>query len=334
MIKIITVDNVNSALSEGLWWLKTAGVEEDSRNGKVLVAPGPVITEYSRPFERVLFSPERDANPFFHLMEALWMLYGSDEVDWPAYFAKRMFDYADEGVLHGAYGYRWRYALGPDQLWLIARELAENPNSRRAVLQMWSVSLDLRKEYKDLPCNTHAYFDLRGGVLNMTVCCRSNDALWGAYGANAVHFSVLQEYLAAWLKKPIGVYRQFSNNFHIYTDVLPLEQFTSLANSAIEYNRYRYYREQDKFTLPLVSVSIDEWNEDLVRFMTDPAGDTLYNDDFFNFVAAPMYTAWERWLARDKESAVAAAEAILAKDWRIACVSWLERRKWHAGKTA
>src|SRR5437667_129280 len=134
----IKVTNVNQCLSECLQWLLAAGVEENSRNGPVLVSPEPVMVTYTRPQERVLFSPLRDANPFFHLMEALWMLAGRNDVEWPAYFASNMRNYSDDGkIFHGAYGYRWRKAMSFDQLALIARELKANSESRRCVLQMW-----------------------------------------------------------------------------------------------------------------------------------------------------------------------------------------------------
>jgi thymidylate synthase len=55
-------------------------------------------------------------------------------------------------------------------------------------------------------------------VLDLTVLCRSNDVVWGAYGANAVHFSVLQEYLAGRIGVDVGVMYQFSNNYHGYVD--------------------------------------------------------------------------------------------------------------------
>ena len=54
----------------------------------------------------------------------------------------------------------------------------------------------------------------------MTVCCRSNDIIWGTYGTNAVHFSMLQEYLAARLNAQLGVYRHISDSFHAYSSVL------------------------------------------------------------------------------------------------------------------
>ena len=66
--------------SEGLYLacdaLRVVGKRKDSRNGPVLEFPEPVLICYNRPVERVLFYPSRDANPFFHLMEGLWMLVG------------------------------------------------------------------------------------------------------------------------------------------------------------------------------------------------------------------------------------------------------------------
>ena len=63
----LTATNVNQAVNEGFHYLAVAGVEENSRNGKVIVAPEPVLTTYTHPTERVLFSPLRDANPFLHV---------------------------------------------------------------------------------------------------------------------------------------------------------------------------------------------------------------------------------------------------------------------------
>src|ERR1035437_1373505 len=103
MTTIIKVRNVEEALGEGFQWLKVAGLNETSRNGPVRVAPGPVLTEYSHPQERVVFNPVRDANPVFHLLESLWMLAGSDSVGFLLPYNARMAEYADsDGFLHGA----------------------------------------------------------------------------------------------------------------------------------------------------------------------------------------------------------------------------------------
>lgn len=56
--------NVNDIFPLGLFHLKNSGVERSSRNGPTLEIMSPVAVQYDRPDERVLFSPERDANPF------------------------------------------------------------------------------------------------------------------------------------------------------------------------------------------------------------------------------------------------------------------------------
>ena len=88
-MKVINARNVNDALAAGLRYLWAEGIPETSRNGPVLVAPTPVTTVYSHPTERVLLSPTRDANPFFHLMESLWMLAGKNDIALPVQFNKR-----------------------------------------------------------------------------------------------------------------------------------------------------------------------------------------------------------------------------------------------------
>ena len=48
----------------------------------------------------------------------------------------------------------------------------------------------------------------------------------------------------------------------------------------------------------------------------------------FPTVAYPMITAWEAYRnIKDLEYAINTAATIEAKDWQIACVEWLKRRK-------
>ncbi|HAH51913.1 MAG TPA: hypothetical protein DCL80_11935, partial [Balneola sp.] len=120
--------------------------------------------------------------PFFHLFEALWMLAGRDDLAYVQQFNKRIEDFSDDGVtLNGAYGYRWREYWKKDQLDLLIEHLTNHPDSRRAVLQMWSTD-DLQKivkdpTCKDVPCNTQIYFKIKKNRLQMTVTCRSNDII-------------------------------------------------------------------------------------------------------------------------------------------------------------
>ena len=145
------------------------------------------------------------------------MLQGRKDLAPLAHFVKSMEDFSDDGeTLWGAYGQRWRTYFHKDQLDSIIKILKTDPDDRRCVLQMWDANKDLGREGKDLPCNTNIYFKIRDEALQMTVCCRSNDMLWGTYGANAVHMSMLQEYMAEAIGVEIGTYYQISDSFHVY----------------------------------------------------------------------------------------------------------------------
>lgn len=324
----IKVAGVNQALEEGLWWLHLTGVREASRNGAVLVSPVPVVTTYTHPEQRVLLFAQRDANPFFHLFEALWMLDGRDDVAFPATFAKQIREYSDDGtVLNGAYGYRWRTWFNHDQLDWIVAELIKDRHTRRCVLGMWDAEFDpeaVRAGSKDVPCNTHAYFDTHGGALNMTVCCRSNDMLWGAYGANAVHFSILLEYMAAHAGLPMGVYRQVSNNFHAYTDS-PLMQTLYAHGRPCAFPHRQY-----PGTHPLFSMVHPNWDIDLDNFFdawdAGALAEHRFMDPFWSGVAQPMALAHAAYKAGDSALALLCLTKCAAPDWRLAATEWIRRR--------
>ena len=104
------------------------------------------------------------------------MLAGRKDLEYVSNLLPRMKDFSDDGeTLQGAYGYRWRHQFHIDQIELVVQELENNPESRRAVIQMWSAN-DLGRVSKDLPCNTQLYVNVRQDYVDMTVCCRSNDA--------------------------------------------------------------------------------------------------------------------------------------------------------------
>ena len=330
---MIVATNLNTALLEALWWLKVSGVDEPRRNGPDLVAPDPVITEYMTPTQRVMISRRREANPFFHLFESLWMLGGRNDVNFVKRYAANIATYSDDAVtFHSAYGHRWREHFGFDQIQLIVDELKRDPNSRRAVLSMWDARCDLNMkmgEMKDLPCNTAAYFDLRSGSLNMTVVNRSNDAIWGCYGANAVHFSVLLEYLANELGKPVGVYRQFSNNFHIYVDREDTKRLMYKRDSMYEVR----YTADDRYVMlddpasPLQDSQTDEWHVDLVTFLNRPlSGVEDYATTAFREIICPLAHAHEHYRAGNATAAIESVGDCLAQDWRLAALEWLSSR--------
>ncbi len=312
---VIEARNVNDAYSKGFDFFRNAHFPIfTSRGGAVMEAPYPVTTEYEFPQERVLFSAKRDANPFFHLFEALWMLVGRRDVEFLRQFSEQAANLI-EG--QSSYGYRWRSHFGVDQLYKLIRLLREDPTTRRAVIAMWDPATDLGSNLKDIPCNDTIQFSLRrNGYLDMQVFCRSNDMIWGAYGANAVHMSMLQEYVASMLGARMGYYWQISCNFHAYVDV-----FNAKTSMVPEIDPYRV---EMICPQPLVNDPLT-FDDDLNSFLINKE-DSSGRNHFISHTAEPMWTAWRSWKAGYKKEALEVIDSVLATDWHLACRRWFERR--------
>jgi thymidylate synthase len=287
-----------------------------------------------RPTERVIFWPKRDANPFFHLYESLWMLAGRNDLKPLQRYVKDFDKFSDDGeTLAGAYGYRWRIVFDPlDQLVEIAKILRANHDDRRCVLQFWDANYDLGSSSKDVPCNVSATVQVNvNGALELTVFCRSNYIVLGAYGANAVHLSFLQEYLAHSIGVPVGPYRQVSVNWHAYLSTV--SKFEDLGPS---YNPYA-----DGSVRPLPLKSFDHTGEEFQRYFDRElkillalvdSGFTTYRDRLvvdpvFNMFSEILraHHVWKTWSQKSE------ALSILASlpqnvDWVRAATEWLLRR--------
>lgn len=205
------------------------GIQMPSRVGPVRRSQGPVnfVTDDSTV---PIFSacPVRDANPFFHLREAYWILDGEGDVSILERFNARYREYAQpQGHVWGAYGHRLRKEFGFDQIERALELLSFDRYSRQAVLQMWTSDMDLcvkKFEIKDRPCNTQIYLGVvpREGVdqLDLMVTQRSGDLFWGTLGANHVCFRVMHHYLADRLGVKVGRYDHTVFNLHVYESVL------------------------------------------------------------------------------------------------------------------
>ena len=320
-MQIISARNVSEALILGLQAVNEEGLLRDSRNGPVKVFEYPVTTVYEKPDERVVFYPDRDANPYFHFMEGLWMIAGRNDVEWISRFNASIANYSDDGVtFHGAYGYRWRKHFGFDQIDIIAEQLRANPDDRRIVLQMWDPKVDLARGGKDFPCNTAIKFRIVDGRLDMTVENRSNDMIWGAYGANAVHFSMLQEYMAAKIGVSLGHYWQVSTNFHSYMDTLKKHSALLLEKPSSPY----HIGEVEPF--PMVQ-DINAWDRELEMFMQEGDNAIGYTEPFFKRVVIPILQSHRAFKAKDYGRAASiVTENCIAKDWSLAIAEYATRR--------
>jgi thymidylate synthase len=309
--------DINQAYPDMQKVVKLCGELEDTRNGMATVLPGPVIVTHYAPWRRVLFDPRRDCNPFFHYMESIWMLAGSENVDFPAHFAKNIKEYSDDGItLHGAYGYRWRHAFERDQLEAIQHTLATDPTSRRLVVSMWDPHLDLERNAKDLPCNTQLYFRVVHQKLTMTVLNRSNDLVWGMLGANIVHMSILQEYMANNAGLDVGPMYQFSNNLHVYNG------WGEESKISLDVDHW-YIRQptMQKWAFSDRNLDIAEAQHFVENMDEEPFESRIMRDNVL-----PMYRAHTAYKEKDMDLAVHHARKIYDADWRRACIHWLERR--------
>jgi len=395
-------------------------LKEPSRQGGVLRVDGPVTITYSHPRERVLFNAARDANPFFHLYHALWLLAGRNDVAAPAYYVKKFMDFSDDGkTVNGSYGHRWRCGLhhpgvcttvldkpqefdpdwkAVDQLDILVNHLRADPNSRRAVLQMWNVEDDLLKigmpcnrcpespagtcphckngmkmQSKDICCNLSVLFSIREEyrevrppesknpamilgtapvkLLDITVYNRSNDLVWGLLGEDYVTFTVLQEYMAARLGVEVGRYHHVSNNLHVYDwnwkpeqwlaidDANPIDRYGDSFNTTTSDNKL-FVTKRPQVLFPLIKdPAVFEKEVPLFVDMHKderPADPSAFPDGisepFLKDVAHPMLMAFHAHKHNRKHSLVSdvaldCASHIKADDWRIACISWLQRRR-------
>lgn len=321
----IHADNVNDAYFRLTAMLRreddsTEMHRRPSRYGDVIEFADPVATVYRKPWECVLLDLGRNINPFFHFMEALWILAGRNDVEFVARYASKMREFSDDGTtFHGAYGDRWRWHFqngeyadeAKDQLETCIRALQHDQDDRRCVLAMWDPSVDLGRKGKDFPCNTHIYLKVRQGKVIATVCCRSNDMLWGCYGTNATQFGFLIAYVAARLGLPIGDLTTVSDSAHVYTkvwDATPPAEFLHTYPG----------------TLPLCD-DPESFIAECEDFCNEALSPATCKNKFFVHTASPMRGAWVNWKAGETAHALVWANRIAAPDWREACVAWLQR---------
>lgn len=319
-MSIITFEGNTAAelYEEGLYQFRVSGRKESSRNGPVLVLPSIAVFTLNSPQHRVLDDATRNANPFFHIMEFIWMMAGRNDAAWLMQFNKNMASYADTGVLRAAYGYLWRNKFVVDQIQAIIGKLKSDPNTRQAVIQMWNVESDLCNDYKDKACNTQIMFRNNVGALDMLVTNRSNDFVWGALGANIVHMTMLHELIAHFTGIPLGKYSVVSNNLHMYTN---MPNYEAISKTLVVEEVYSHATPMSLFE---EDETYEAFTKDCERFCQDPEGP--FATEWICNVAQPCYQAWVAHKAGQEDMAVDECSRIYATDWSISCLNWLERK--------
>lgn len=132
-----------------------------------------------------------------------------------------------------------------------------------------------------------------------------------------MHFSVLQEYIAARTGARLGRLYQLSNNYHVYTSILPrLDGLT----------QRRAYENLEVTRTPLVASGafVKMFDIDLALFMRHGGTATDWLTPFFAETVCPMHRAHTLFSRGERQ----AAREMLSggTDWITAGREWIERR--------
>lgn len=167
----------------------------------------------------------RKASPKLGAIEALQLVGGYSDVEQAKRVSKALANFEDLGRFHGAYGPRAYPQVLP-----AIRRLVQDPESRRAVINIWDPVQDLLVDgVRNYPCTTQLQFMLRYPTLiaaqedrpelHLFVTMRANDA-WKGLAYDAFTFAQLQFTVANALGVPVGAYHHYATSLHIYSDDL------------------------------------------------------------------------------------------------------------------
>ena len=212
-----------------------------SPRGQLTKEITPVAITITNPRKRVIPSKVRKLNFGFMCGELVWILNGSNSVDFIGHYNSVWKRFTDDGeTLNGAYGKRifnWdsgiRFETGIEtledgtvnekkqfnqviinQFDEAYKQLKKDPDTRQATIVFFDPYLDYT-DTKDKPCTNLIRFMIRDGKLNMTTFMRSND-IWLGYPYDVFNFTMLQELMAGMLGVEVGKYTHIADSFHLY----------------------------------------------------------------------------------------------------------------------
>jgi thymidylate synthase len=221
-----------------------------------LVAPRGESTLEISPFMFILENPEdsirlqkcRRINYAYAIIEKLSLVYGVADPTTFCFYIKSLENLVEDGDFGGAYGPRVT-----DQIPFIYNLLREDPDSRRAVITIYSGHQDHR-EILDIPCTIGLQFLLRNDRLDLIAYMRSSDVYLGL-PYDIQQFTFLQRLLANWLNIELGTYTHIAGSGHIY------KRDVALSNKVIQ-DRTNLNRHSE----PLLDLDYDVTKEHVSTF--------------------------------------------------------------------
>ena len=180
-----------------------------------------VLLEITNPRARISRTETR-GKPFSCLGELFWYLSKTNDLHFIKYYIPAYKKFADGDRIYGGYGPRLFNWKCTNQLRTITDILRRNPDSRKAVIQLFD-AIDLLEPHKDIPCTSTLQFTLRERHLHLLANMRSNDVYLGL-PHDVFCFTMLQELVARSLSVDIGTYKHAVGSLHLYDDSVPAAQ--------------------------------------------------------------------------------------------------------------
>lgn len=122
------------------------------------------------------------------------------------------YDLLEDGRMQYTYSNRF---VEFNQLVNVYRKLKENPNTKRAVVDIFT-PYDTAPDRRDSPCTTMYHFIQRDGKLNMAVFYRSWDFFGGFKTYDLGLSSFIQQSFCSWLNLEPGTLGVYTNSLHYY----------------------------------------------------------------------------------------------------------------------
>lgn len=209
-----TIDDLWTAIVKTL--LEEGHVTE-SRVGKVTEVLGysATLTSVNQTF---LLNKRRKLSPAYACAEVLWYLSLSNNIDMIKAYAPQYEKFAEDGIAHGAYGYRMAHNAKENQLELLIEHLQSSSSSRQAVITFWNANdlwHSVRAKRKDLPCTLSLQFLIRHDKLHLITTMRSND-VWLGLPYDIFAFTCFQWLVASILGVEPGTYSHQAGSMHLY----------------------------------------------------------------------------------------------------------------------
>lgn len=211
--------------------------------------------------------------------ELAWTLLGTQSTEFIKKYSGIWNKFEDsDGIVGGAYGYRWKQHFGVDQINNLITDLKKDKACRHGVVITWDPGIDTvnnPKKFKNSPCPYTFVVNIIDNKLNLHVTQRSCDMLVGVPYDIAM-YGLLKQSLASSLKVGDGDLSFSLIDAHIYEELKPTFYLMQENLQTLKENNIIPF--QKKINCPSIEEIISA-PDDFVQFIIDYTKDDYHPID-------------------------------------------------------